>query len=138
MIASVVSTNLRAVLAILILATVACDESLVGPIVPLDREFVLAPNDSAIVEDVSIRFVGVANDSRCPADVLCVLGGDAQVQIVVISSRRTRNYDLHTGDMKPVQHDDYTIHLVKVEPYPFSSRTIQPEEYRVTLRVTKT
>lgn len=27
--------------------------------------------------------------------------------------------------------------LVRLEPYPFRSRTIRPEEYRATLRVTR-
>jgi hypothetical protein len=125
-------------LAVLIFAAVACDESVTGPSVPLNQEFVLAPGASTIVTDISVRFVRVANDSRCPADVLCVTGGDAQVQIVVTSSRGSQDYDLHTGDMRPVHHDTFTIHLVNVEPYPFSSRTIQPDEYRVTFRVTKT
>jgi hypothetical protein len=125
-------------LAMLLSATLACDESVSGPTVPLDREFVLAPGESAVVADISLRFLQVANDSRCPADAVCVTGGDAQVQIAVTSARGSRDYDLHTGDMKPVQHDDLTIHLVNVQPYPFSSRTIQPADYRVTLRVTKT
>jgi hypothetical protein len=44
---------------------------------------------------------------------------------------------VHTGDLKPVTHDDLTIHLVELAPYPFSSRTIAPNEYRATLRVTR-
>jgi hypothetical protein len=129
----------RALLASLVLLLAGCDENpLTGPSAPLDTEFLLAPGESRVVEDIAVRFVRVANDSRCPADAVCVLGGDAQVQIVVFSTGRNQNYDLHTGDMKPVTHEGYTIHLVKVEPYPFSASTIQPDEYRVTLRVTKT
>jgi hypothetical protein len=39
--------------------------------------------------------------------------------------------------MRPVKHGDLTIELVQLSPYPFSSRTIQPDEYRATLRVTR-
>ena len=46
-------------------------------------------------------------------------------------------YPLHTGDMKPVTHEDLTIALVELSPYPFSSRPIQPGDYRATLRVTR-
>lgn len=130
---------MRALLVVVLaLIAVACDESLTGPTVPLEQTFVLAPGESARVEDITVRFARVANDSRCPADVVCVTAGDAQVEVVVISSGRSRTYVLRTAGMKPVRHDDYAIHLVKLEPYPFSTRTIQPEEYRVTLRVTKT
>jgi hypothetical protein len=42
---------------------------------------------------------------------------------------------MRTGDMQPVFHDGFTIALVQVAPYPFSARTIEPGDYRVTLRV---
>lgn len=44
---------------------------------------------------------------------------------------------LHTGSLQPVRHDSLTITLVELSPYPFSSRTIQPGEYRATLQVTR-
>jgi hypothetical protein len=123
--------------ALLALALTACDESLTGPEVPVDQEFVLAPGESSVVEDISVRFVSVPSDSRCPVDVTCVMAGDAHVQIVVTSAGSTRDYELHTRDMKPVVHDAYTIHLVKVAPDRISTDTIEPAEYRATLKVTK-
>jgi hypothetical protein len=39
--------------------------------------------------------------------------------------------------MEPVTHDGLTISLVELQPYPFSSRTIEPGDYRATLRVTR-
>jgi hypothetical protein len=119
------------------LALVACDESLTGPDVPIDQEFVLAPGESSVVEDISVRLDAVPSDSRCPVDVTCVSAGDAQVRVAVASTSATREYDLHTMDMKPAVHDAYTIHLVKVAPDRVSTDTIEPDEYRVTLKVTK-
>lgn len=118
---------------------VGCDESITGPTVPLNTEFVLAPGGSAIVDSVSlsVRFNRVTGDSRCPADAICIQGGDAIVHITVISGGITRDYELHTGDMRPVRHDDKTIALVQLAPYPFSSRTIEPGDYRATLKVTR-
>jgi hypothetical protein len=117
----------------------ACDESPTGPSVPLNREFELAPGDTAVIEDVAlrVRFNGVSGDSRCPADALCIQGGDAVVRLTAISSRGSGDYELHTGNMRPVQHDGSIIALVQLQPYPFSSRTIAPEDYRATLRVTR-
>jgi len=120
-------------------ALVACNRP-TTPTTPLNTQFVLAPGEARVIEDTGgaeVRFNGVANDSRCPADAVCVTGGDAHVQIRVASGLSTREYVLHTGDMKPVTHDDLTIHLVEVAPYPFSSRTIAQSDYRVTLRVTR-
>jgi hypothetical protein len=40
--------------------------------------------------------------------------------------------------MRPVQYNGYTINLVQLVPYPFSSLpAIKPDEYRTTLKVTR-
>jgi hypothetical protein len=124
---------------VVLLGAVACDESPTGPTVPLNREFELAPGSAAQIDDasLSVRFNGVSGDSRCPADALCIQGGDAIVRITATGNGGSRDYELHTGDMAPVRHEDVTIALVQLMPYPFSSRTIAPEDYRATLRVTR-
>lgn len=124
----------------LLLAT-ACDEnSPTGPSVPLNQQFTLAPGEIATVQDTSMRiqFVAVRGDSRCPADAICIWGGDAMVQIRV-SDGSISEYELHTGDqsLSAVTHRGFRIALVQVQPYPFSSRTIEPHDYRATFTVTR-
>jgi hypothetical protein len=122
-----------------LLFVTGCDESPTGPSSPLNTDFVLAPGSTATIEgaSLSIRFDRVSGDSRCPADAFCIQGGDAIVHVTATSDRRARQYELHTGSMQPVQHDDIIITLVQLSPYPFSSRTIAPGEYRATLRVAR-
>ena len=125
-------------LSCLLLAT-ACDEkSPIGPTVPLNQQFTLAPGQSASIEDTSLRveFMRVSGDSRCPADAVCIQGGDALVEVRV-NNGGSAEYDLHTGDHSraAVTHDGYRIELVQLQPYPFSSRTIEPGDYRATLTV---
>ena len=117
----------------------ACDESVTGATTPLNTEFTLAPGQAMVIDRASltVRFNSISGDSRCPADAICIQGGSADVLVTAIGDRSTRDYVLRTGDMKPVQHEDLTIALVQVAPYPFSSKAIQPDEYRVTLRVTR-
>lgn len=128
-------------IALVVMFTVAgCDETgPTGPTVPLDTEFVLAPGEVASVAQTGlrIRFISVANDSRCPADAFCIQGGDALVRIEVLEDGRSFPYDLHTGTLQPVHHGGLTVALVQLSPYPFSSRTIQPGEYRATLRASR-
>jgi hypothetical protein len=127
---------------LLLLATLlltACD-SPSAPTVALNEDFVLTPGESAVVAETGIRlrFVGVDGDSRCPADVLCVQGGDALVRVDVLSfGSATQSYEFHTAGTEPVVHGSLTIVLVQLAPFPFSSRTIQPGEYRATFRVTE-
>ena len=117
----------------------ACDESVTGPTVALDATFTLAPGSAVRIGDTSlqVQFHGVEGDSRCPADALCIQGGDAVVRVSVSSGGTRRDYELHTGSMQPVRHDNVTITLVALAPYPFSSRTIAPGDYRASLRVTR-
>ena len=122
-----------------LLFVTACDESITGPTVGLNQEFELQPGRSLVIAGAwfGIRFDGVSGDSRCPADAICIQGGDALVGISVIDDGQSRRLELHTGDLQPVSYDGYTIALVQLQPYPISSRTIQPDEYRATLKVTR-
>jgi len=122
-----------------LLLMTGCDAAQTSPATPVNTEFTLAPGEARRIDGelVTIRFVGVSGDSRCPADAVCVLGGSATVAIAVASGLSNQPYDLRTGDMQPVVHDDLTIALVELMPYPFSARTIAPDEYRATLKVTR-
>jgi hypothetical protein len=125
-----------------LLAATACDEnSPTGPTVPLNDRFTLAAGEVAVVEgvDVGVQFVRVSGDSRCPADALCIQGGDAIVHVRVVDGSGAAEHELHTGDANraSASHRDLRIALLELQPYPFSSRTIAPDEYRATLAVTR-
>lgn len=124
--------------------TAACDEKLPsGPTVPLNAEFTLAVGQITTVNQaaINIRFVAVVEDSRCPADAICVRAGDAIVRLDVTPAFAGNTvYDLHTENpkMSTATHGDVTIALLQVAPYPLSaSRPIPQNEYRATLRVTR-
>jgi hypothetical protein len=123
-----------------LLAATACDEkSPIGPPTPLNEQFTLGLGDAAPVQGtgIAVLFVQVTNDSRCPADALCIQGGDAIVHVRIFENSGTTDYELHTGDARQsvAVHRDFTIELVRLEPYPFSSRPIDPSDYRATLLV---
>lgn len=109
-----------------------------GPAGPVDLRVVLAPGEQTAVPGVgAIRFEGVTNDSRCPGDATCIWAGDATVRVVVSASGgASSSYELHTFDLKPVQHLDLTISLEALSPYPFASKgPIPPADYRVTIKI---
>jgi len=132
--------SLILLLCCLLFAT-ACDEKApAGPSVPLNQDFTLAPGAAALIQDTSLRiqFLRVSGDSRCPADAVCIQGGDALVHIRTIDDR-SAEYELHTGDESraAITHAGVRIELINLQPYPFSSRTIQPDEYRAMLRASR-
>jgi hypothetical protein len=124
-----------------LLGASACDEANpAGPSVGLDQQFTLAPGESASIQRTSLRiaFLQVSGDSRCPADVLCIQGGDAIVHVRA-TGMTAGDYELHTGDQARAvaTHAGFHIGLLQLQPYPFSSRPIQPAEYRATFTVTR-
>jgi hypothetical protein len=128
--------------ALCLLTATACDETsptIVSALV--DQRFTLAQGEVAIVAGTGVRlqFVTVTGDSRCPADAVCILGGDAIVHVRVFEGDSPRDYELHTGDSRraTVVHGAFRIGLVELQPYPFSSRAIRSDEYRATLVVTR-
>ena len=140
MVSAIIDVMRRVGLALCLLAMTACaDESPVTPS-PIDQQVTLAPGQTTRIEGaaLTVRFEGVTGDSRCPGDAICITGGDAQVHVVVtpVAGAR-RDYTLHTGDMRPVTHGGVTVALVELMPYPFSSRPINPADYRATLRLTR-
>lgn len=119
----------------------ACGANPVGPDVRLDEEFNLAPGEMASILGTSLRlqFTEVSGDSRCPADVVCIQGGDAIVHVRAIGVSAPAGYELHTSDpaRASAAHGPFRITLVELQPFPFSTRAIAQDEYRATLLVTR-
>ncbi len=88
-------------------------------------------------DGVLVAFRGIANDSRCPIDVVCVWQGDATAQIHVTVGRLAWTpFELHTAlEPRAVRFQNYTVTLIAVEPAPVSTRPTDPRSYIVTLRV---
>lgn len=130
------------VVLICLLCVTGCDEkSPTGPTVSLNQRFTLAPGEVARIDgaDLRVEFVRVSGDSRCPADAVCIQGGDAIVQIRATGGSAPMLLGLHTGDSSQASatYERARVALLELQPYPFSSRTIAPDEYRATLTVTQ-
>jgi hypothetical protein len=98
-------------------------------------------NASIESEDLHLMLLSVS-DSRCPADVVCIQEGDAKATVYVLQN------DLVLGEFTLVKAASeglpaiqnvgkYRMHLVQVEPYPYSNTQIAQSDYVVTLMVTK-
>jgi hypothetical protein len=122
------------------LILVACGASALSPAqeIQLDREFTLAPGGVARTADLRVSFDGVAADSRCPIDALCVWEGDAVVALSAsVQGRGDCALELHTaGDF---EHEracaTYRIRLDRLMPAPVSASPIPAAAYRATLVV---
>lgn len=95
--------------------------------------FVESEDLHVILEDIQ--------DSRCPADVVCVHQGDVKVTVHVIHNEQSLGgYTLTTesnGKSQSLSVGDYLLRVLQVEPYPFSDRQIGDSEYAITMLITK-
>jgi hypothetical protein len=92
------------------------------------------------VGDLTLTFVSVLSDSRCPSDVTCVWEGDATVAVSLEAPREARaSRELHTADpgARETTFAGYRVRLEALEPVPRSDGTIPPGDYRATFLITR-
>lgn len=101
----------------------------------LEKSFQIG--DAYFSPDHSLQFqITEINDSRCPSDVICVWQGEAVVKIEV-KSPLTGTLELNTHNNLTDTIGFYSFELVDVSPYPVSTKTIELDEYQVTLLIEK-
>ena len=122
-------------------ALAACDSSPSGPSsdVPLGQEFTLKPGESATVlgTDLQVSFEKVVEDSRCPADVVCIQAGDVVVALQARWKDGASDFQLRTaGGRNAAVAGAYHVRLVRVHPEANTSHPIASGDYRAVLEVT--
>jgi hypothetical protein len=103
--------------------------------------FVLALGETVVLPDgLAVRFAAVIGDSRCPADVVCVWEGDAEIELdVAMAGEQPALVRLHTNASfgTEVAYLGSLIGLIGLDPEPRTdSETDEP--YRATLVATST
>ncbi|HEX2722464.1 MAG TPA: hypothetical protein VHM24_06065 [Gemmatimonadaceae bacterium] len=105
------------------------------------REFDVAAGQEARVEGtpIVIRFQGVSNDSRCPADVQCVWAGNATVRFSVTRADGSSVESTLNTTLEPrvVTFDGFTLTLVALKPTPRAGKPVPAADYVATLQVTR-
>ena len=87
---------------------------------------------------LSIRFVEMVEDSRCPRDVNCVWAGNAKIKIRVSKNGRSHDLTLNTnGQDQSAIAEGYSIKLVGLTPEPRSNVRINRNGYVAILDIVK-
>jgi hypothetical protein len=110
----------------------------------LGTPFILAVNETVAVagSDVSVKFFNVTEDSRCPADVVCIWEGQVTVMLgLTENTTDLGRFNLTLGgggnaSMAEREVGSYVIKLTEVQPYPYSSRPTMPSDYNATFVLT--
>lgn len=122
--------------ALTLAAAAACTSA---PTAPVDTTVTLAPGQASSVGSLTVKFIGVTIDTRCPANALCIQVGDAHVALEASALGTRRAFELQV--LNPMNRETeirgYTIAIEELSPHPFLPMPIEPGDYRVKLRVTR-
>ena len=127
--------------AIAIFPSTGCSNNQVAVTIGLGEEFTIGVGDSAQIagEDMTITFNEVIGDSRCPQNVTCVWEGVASSKITITYRGENHSTVLNQPGLTEKATDtfiDYTL-TYSLNPYPREGKEISPNEYRLTLTITK-
>ena len=133
-----------------ILATTGCTSpnggiTATGPsssgVVGVDRDFDLRAGQTARVEGtgLTVSFVNVTEDSRCPVEVLCVWAGNGAVSLVLTDDSGAKSSVVLNTTLSPrsVRVPGYEITLTGLKPDPKQGAPIPLVNYVASLRVTR-
>ena len=88
---------------------------------------------------LTIKFVSLVEDSRCPTDANCVWAGNAKIQ-VQIGNRRGKSeiFELNTNmGAKGASFGGYAVNLISLTPAPRSNIRINRNGYVATFSVNR-
>ena len=127
--------------AIVLLSIAGCSGNQ-GPVtVGLGETFTIGVGQSARIpaEGILVTFNEVVGDSRCPQNVTCVWEGVASSRVTI-----TYNGAAHAIVLSQLGHADEAEEAFmqyklthSLNPYPIAGEETLPEEYRLTMTVTK-
>lgn len=105
----------------------------------LNSPIKLHVNESAFFGSDNLQItLNNIEDSRCPSHVTCIWAGEAKVQLTLTHNKQLENLTLSTMEKnKPASFNGYLINLVKVDPYPTSTKNISTGDYLATVLVSK-
>ncbi|WP_205393954.1 hypothetical protein [Xanthomonas hydrangeae] len=103
-----------------------------GPVTSPPIEGPVGLGEIAAVDGPKVRPDQVIEDSRCPADVQCVVAGRLIVRATVMGGRWSKQIDLTLGIPVPVA--DGMLTLVDATPMPLSGETVPASAARFTFK----
>jgi len=105
-------------------------------------QFVLKPGESISSTDGStkITFVEVTEDSRCATGMECIWAGQVKVLLEITFGTEIQQYTLVSGTMLEGDEDsidigEFTVRLVRVDPYPVYGQSTDAADCQVTLDI---
>lgn len=100
-------------------------------------------------DGLSITFIRVKKDQRCPINAKCLTAGDAEILLrVKVDGRKARTVSLHTNE-QPLNHvfsvrypegmagipKSYNVSIGSLNPLPYAGKKTPQRAYRLKLAI---
>ncbi len=107
----------------------------------LGQEFSLAIGQSATIpsENMTIEFIAVTADSRCPSGAQCIWAGEAKCTVIISLNENEQAVTLlqHGGGSSgETRIEGYNLSFI-LNPYPQLGKQIENKDYRLVLIINK-
>jgi hypothetical protein len=105
------------------------------PGIPDPRSVAIKMNESVTSLGVTIKPVELIEDSRCPADAICIQQGRVRMRAEITSGLGTSTDVFEINSFVTTEAEKVT--LLEVNPYPLASDPAEIYEYEFVFRVEK-
>jgi hypothetical protein len=103
-----------------------------------DAEIKVGQEVSISSQQLTLKFLSVSEDSRCPQGTNCIWEGNGKVNIELTPTGQT-SYVVELNTVMSLKSEatylNSKISLLDLQPYPSAGSTIQQSEYIATVRV---
>jgi hypothetical protein len=122
----------------LALAAAACSHAPTTPSAPIGTPFRIGVGQTLRLNGgLELGFDEVLEDSRCPADAVCVWAGRARLKAWLSVNGARREIELQTDTPQPLRVDGFEFDVQALEPFPVSNVRIDKRGYVATLVVAR-
>ncbi|HEX8249260.1 MAG TPA: hypothetical protein VF599_13870 [Pyrinomonadaceae bacterium] len=89
--------------------------------------------------NLTIKFVSLVEDSRCPEGTRCVWAGNAQIRVKITDARgRSQTFEMNTNTgAKGASFGGYAVNLTDLEPQLRANVRINRNAYTATFNISK-
>ena len=103
-----------------------------------DLEVALGGQKRAVAGGITVKFIAVIEDSRCPRGTQCVWAGNAKVKIGLSKGRKAKTIELDSNVGNTlVQFQGYDIKFVSLRPEPGEKVKMVAFPKRLTVSIKK-
>ena len=88
---------------------------------------------------ITVKFVSVIEDSRCPPDVQCIQAGNARIKVTVSkagSDPKTFEMNTNLGEKGNV-FNGYAVYLTDLSPVPETTARFSQNTYKATFSISR-